>query len=134
MRTASAVLFCFLLTSCSDRLVGTRTVQKYETMIPSQQTISLTNIGTITFNKDYSGAKDVHYAVMGTQRDNTGGFKWSYTKSYVTIQADDSDFAKTWLIKDDSKSMQRWQSTNGRGQIQTMELVRWQQAATECTS
>ena len=110
--------------SCSKRLVGTWNVQKYETMVPGQQPVSLSNIGTITFNKDYTGSKNIHYSVFGTQRENTSDFTWSYTASYVSIKTDDSDFAKTWLIKDNNRNLQRWQSTDGHGKIQILELRR----------
>lgn len=119
-----ALLLCLLLSACSDRLVGTWKVQKYETVIPGEQTVSLANIGTMTFNKDFSGVKNVHYNVFGQQRDDSGAFVWSHTESYVTIKANDSNFSKTWLVKEDGKKKQRWQSTDGRGQIQTLELGR----------
>mgnify|MGYP006163342349 FL=1 len=44
-----AILF---LTSCSEKIVGTWNVQKFETIKPGEQNISLNNIGTITFNKN----------------------------------------------------------------------------------
>ena len=112
------------LASCSPRLVGTWTVQKYETMVPGQQGTSVSNVGTITFKKNYTGNKDIHYTVFGVQRDNTSSFTWSATKSYVTIHTTDSEFAKTWLLIKDDKNFQRWQATNGNNQIQTLELKR----------
>lgn len=123
----SGVLFaaCILfLTACSERLTGTWTVQRYEIVVPGQQTLSFTNIGTMTFKDDHTGTRSVHYSVLGQQRDDTSGFSWSYDNTYVTIQSNDSDFAKTWVIKDDNKNLQRWQSTNGRGQVQLLELKR----------
>jgi deferrochelatase/peroxidase EfeB len=120
----TVVLVCLFLSACSDRLTGTWKVQKYETVIPGEQTVTLSNIGTMTFNKDFSGVKDIHYNVFGEQRNDSGAFVWSHSDAYVTIKANDSNFSKTWLVKEDGKKMQRWQSTDGRGQIQTLELRR----------
>lgn len=118
------VICLLFLASCAPRIVGTWNVEKLDSMVPGQVGTTLTNIGTITFNKDMSGNKDIHYTVFGVPRDNTSAFTWSYTKAYLTIKTDDSLFAKTWLLVSDKKNTQRFQATNGNNEIQTMELKR----------
>lgn len=113
-----------LASACSPRIVGTWNVQKYETLIPGQQAISVNNVGTIEFNRNNTGNKDIRYNVIGIARENTGAFTWSYTKSYLTIKASDSEFAKIWLLVENKRNFQRLQATNGKNQIQTLELSR----------
>ncbi len=114
-----------LLSACAPPPpIGTWKVEKLETLSPGQQGATVTNVGTITFKKDNTGSKDLHYNSFGMQHDDTSTFSWSAGEKSVTIKGGDSDFTKTWLVQEDDKNHQRWQSTNGRGQVQTMELSR----------
>lgn len=117
------VLGMTIFTSCAPRLAGTWTVQRYETVTPGQQGVTLSNIGTMTFNRDGSGEKSLNYAVLGTTVNDQTPFKWTWSNdSYVTIESAGSDFAKTWIIITNKKKFQKWKSTDGANNIQTLEI------------
>lgn len=116
-----AVLF---LTSCSDKIVGTWNVQKFETIKPGQQNISLTNIGTITFNKNNTGEKNLYYNVLGVETKDDVPFKWNLNEPYITIESENSSIAKTWILIENNRKSQKWKSTDGSNEIQTLELTK----------
>ncbi len=122
--SAACVALLTILSACSPRIVGTWNVQKYETLTPGKQNTSVNNVGTIEFRKNNTGNRDIHYNVMGIARENTGAFTWTYTKTYLTIKSSDSEFAKIWLLVENKRNFQRLQATNGKNQIQTLELRR----------
>ena len=51
LKLSAFVIAMTLLTSCSHRMVGTWTVQRYETTTPGQQGVALSNIGTMQFTE-----------------------------------------------------------------------------------
>ncbi len=111
------------LTSCSHRLVGTWNVERYETITPGSEAIRLYNIGSMTFNSDLSGSKDLNYSVMGIQRNDQVPFTWIWREgAFVTISSEGSDFSKTWIIIENKRKSQIWKTTDGADIIQTMEL------------
>ncbi|MDO5608325.1 MAG: hypothetical protein Q4G08_07725 [Capnocytophaga sp.] len=113
----------FLLTSCSHRMVGTWTVQRYETTAPGEQAVSLSNIGTMTFKRNGSGEKNLNYSVLSIQRDDQQPFRWSWDNDqYITIEGKGSELAKTWIIMENKRKSQKWKSTDGGNRIQTLEL------------
>lgn len=112
------------LTSCSHRLVGTWTVQKYQTVTPGDQGTTLSNIGTMTFDKDRTGKKQLDYKVLGISRNDTAPFEWSATEKFVTIKGENSDLTKTWIYIEDKSKFQKWQSTDGSNNVQTLELIK----------
>lgn len=118
------VLSLFFLSSCSHRLVGTWTVKTYERTTPGEQGVSLSNIGTMTFESDNTGMKELDYTVLGIKKDDTAPFTWSATEKYVTIEGDDSDLTKTWIYMENDKKYQKWQSTDGANNVQTLELTK----------
>lgn len=118
------LLFSILLTSCSHRLVGTWTVQKYERITPGEQGTILSNIGTMTFKKDNTGEKQLDYTVLGIQQSDMAPFTWSATEKYVTISGEDSDLNKTWIYIENKGKFQKWKSTDGNNNVQTLELVK----------
>jgi len=112
------------LTSCSHRLVGTWTVQKYQTLTPGNQGTTLSNIGTMTFDKDRTGKKQLDYKVLGIQRNDVAPFEWSATEKFVTIKGEASDLTKTWIYIENKSKFQKWQSTDGSNNVQTLELIK----------
>jgi hypothetical protein len=40
----------------------------------------------------------------------------------VTINSDNSDFSKTWILIENSKKKQLWKATDGGNQVQILEL------------
>ncbi len=112
------------LTSCSDRLVGTWNVQKYETIKPGEQNITLNNIGTITFNKDNTGEKNLNYKVLGIETIDNVPFRWNLSEPYMTIESENSALSKTWILIENNRKSQKWKSTDGSNEIQTLELTK----------
>ncbi|WP_396153416.1 hypothetical protein [Flavobacterium sp.] len=116
-----AILF---LTSCSEKIVGTWNVQKFETIKPGEQNISLNNIGTITFNKNNTGEKSLYYNVLGVETKDDVPFKWNLNEPYITIESENSSIAKKWILIENNRKSQKWKSTDGSNEIQTLELTK----------
>lgn len=123
MKNLIIILGLATLSSCSShRLVGNWNVEKYETSTPGSQATSLSNIGTMTFKKNNTGEKNLNYQVLGIQRNDVLPFTWNATDNYVTISGNSSEFAKTWIILENKRKFQKWKSTDGTNQVQTLEL------------
>ena len=119
------VFATILFTSCAPRIVGTWNVQKFETVKAGEQGTSLGNIGTVQFNKNGTGIKNIHYTVLGVTNSDENPFTWKWTENkFVTIEGKGSEFTKTWIIMTNKKKFQKWKSTDGANQIQTIELKR----------
>jgi len=116
-----AVLF---LTSCSEKIVGTWNVQKFETTKLGEQNISLNNIGTITFNKNNTGEKSLYYNILGVETKDDVPFVWTLNEPYITIESENSSIAKTWIMIENKNKTQKWKSTDGSNEIQTLELTK----------
>lgn len=112
-----------LFSSCSQRITGTWTIQRYETVTPGQTASSSSNIGTMRFKRNGTGEKNINYQMYGMQRRDTEPFKWTITDGqYISIDSRQSDFSKTWIIIENKRKFQKWKSTDGRNNIQTLEL------------
>lgn len=119
------IVFCLLfLSSCSHKLVGTWNVDKYERVTPGEQGITLSNIGTMTFNKDNTGQKQLDYTVLGIEQSDSASFTWSTTDNYITIEGGDSEISKTWIYLENKSTLQKWKSTDGQNNVQTLLLVK----------
>lgn len=112
------------LVSCSPQIAGTWTVQKYQRVTPGEQGTTLSNIGTMTFNKDNTGTKQLDYTVLGIEQSDSAPFTWSTTENYITIEGDDSEIAKTWIYLETKNKFQKWKSTDGENNVQTLELTK----------
>lgn len=121
-------LIIFSLTtiaSCSHRLTGEWQVKRFESAKPGEPGTALSNIGTIKFNNNGTGVKNINYIVLGIQRDDKTPFKWVWADDkYVTIESEGSDFSKTWIIIENRKKSQKWKSTDGNNLVQTLELIK----------
>ncbi|MGB5274723.1 MAG: lipocalin family protein [Flavobacteriaceae bacterium] len=120
----STTIIAILVTSCSHRLVGTWTVQNYQTETPGNEGTSLSNIGTITFNKDRSGSKKLDFKILGIQKNDTVPFEWTATENFVTIKGENSALVKTWIYIENKSKSQKWQATDGANTVQTLEMVK----------
>ncbi|NHN26893.1 lipoprotein [Flavobacterium jejuense] len=114
----------FILSSCSPKIVGEWNVSKYQTTKPGIENISLNNIGTMTFKSNNEGEKNLDYTVLGITKKDNVPFTWKATEKYITIDSENSDFAKTWIILESKNSSQIWKSTNGENEVQTIELTK----------
>lgn len=108
--------------SCSHDVIGTWTVEKYETLSPGQESTSLNNIGTLTFNENGTGIKNLNYNVLGVSKNDTLPFSWIATENYITLDGQESELDKTWIIINSSSKMQSWNATDGKNQIQILDL------------
>ncbi len=121
--SAAVVIATAMLSSCAPRIVGTWNVQRYETVTPGQQSVSLSNIGTMKFKKNGEGEKKLEYSVLGVNRTDEMPFKWVQSDdSYIAIESPNSDFSKTWIILENKKKYQKWKSTDGSTNVQILEL------------
>lgn len=123
IKSTTAVAVTLLFASCSSSLTGTWSVLRFETTVPGQQGVTLSNIGTMTFNGNGSGEKNLNYNAFGILRDDNLPFSWSQnSKNYVTIESEGSNLSKTWIIIENKKKFQKWKSTDGSGSVQVLEL------------
>jgi hypothetical protein len=122
--TALFLITIPLLTSCSHRLVGTWNVDTYETSTQGAQSIKLNNIGTMTFRGNGRGESNLTYEVFQIQREDKLPFRWVASDMFVTLDGDkdQSEFNKTWIIVENRRRFQKWRSTDGQNQVQTLEL------------
>ncbi len=111
-----------LFFSCSPKLVGTWNVDQYERVTPGEQRTTLSNIGTMTFNVDQTGQKRLNYTVLGIRQSDSTPFTWSTTDNYITIEGADSEITKTWIYLENKNKQQKWKSTNGQNNVQTLIL------------
>lgn len=124
MKAITTIVLLSIIASCSPQIVGTWTVQKYERVTPGEQGTTLSNIGTMTFNKDKTGTKQLDYTVLGIEQSDSAPFTWSTTENYITIEGDDSEIAKTWIYLETKNDFQKWKSTDGENNVQTLELTK----------
>jgi hypothetical protein len=113
------------LASCSPKLTGTWTVQRYESAAPGQNGIAVSNIGTMTFKRNGSGEKMLNFQALGVRKDDRLPFTWKkHAPQYITIDGKGSDFSKTWIILENKRKFQKWTSTDGSNTVQVLELVK----------
>ncbi len=110
------------LSSCSHRLTGTWTIERFQDGAPEEQGYELSHIGTITFKKNGLGEKNLNYSVMGTPYIDQLPFNWSATDNSVTIQGERTALSKTWIITTNKRNFQQWKSTDGSNKVQVLEL------------
>lgn len=104
-------------------MVGTWTVQRFETTKPGQQGVLLSNIGTVIFNKNGSGEKKINFSALGVTTNDEQPFKWKWVDDkYVSIEGEGSEFSKTWIIITNKKKHQKWKLTDGTNTIQIIGL------------
>ncbi len=114
-----------LLTSCSHRLVGSWTIQRYESSTAGQQGAVFTNIGTMQFYKNGTGEKKVSYSILDNPYYDNNPFQWALgDDKIVTIVGNNSEFSKTWIMITNKRKYQKWKSTDGANKIQTLELIK----------
>ena len=114
----------FLLASCSPRLIGTWNVEKYQRTTPNEEGMTVSNIGSITFEKRGKGTKNLDYSLLGVSKKDVTPFEWQATEEFITIEGDDSELSKTWIFIENKGDYQKWQSTDGANTIQTLILTK----------
>lgn len=134
MRIISIILIATaftLLTACSaekklaKRLVGEWNIASYSEQFHATgaSDVTLTNIGTLTLNKNGTGDKSINFSIMSRTVTDTLNFRWNNTEDKVTLMGnEESMFVKTWLVMSSKKKEQIWRSTDNEGNSQRMEL------------
>lgn len=119
------VFMAFFFSSCAHKLVGTWQVEKYETISNAEQNqVTVNNIGTMTFQSNGKGKKDLKFSVMGVEQTDNAEFEWSATEKLVTIKSNNqnSEFSKAWILVSNKRGYQKWEATDGAGKAQFIEL------------
>ena len=127
MRIIHRILFMALslmFASCTPVIVGSWNVERYETNGFSSQSSVLNNIGTMSFNRNGYGQKQINYNIVGTAKKDTTDFTWKADKQYIELYSAGSAFSKIWILEKNKNKKQIWKSTDGAGQIQTLTLVK----------
>ena len=127
-RRFKLAILTVLLAGCSaerrlaNRLEGRWQVARYESVDNGDRSVQLTNIGTMDFNDNKTGSRDVSYNAFQTRFAVSPRFQWSNTDKYVTIRNASSDSAKAWIVLENRHGFQKWTSTDGATGIQVIEL------------
>jgi hypothetical protein len=108
--------------SCSPRIVGVWNVENFETVSQGNESMSAKNIGTITFHKDGTGIKNLSLTILGINKVDNTPFNWTLNDNLLTINGQESDFVKTWIIIENQRKYQKIKSTDGADQVQIVEL------------
>lgn len=120
---AFLVIFFVILTSCSKDPIGTWNIKTLESNNPGKQGVIITNLGSITFNQDNTGTKDLKYAIFNNQFNDIKNFKWTVKDNYITIESDSSILNRTWIIEENSSKYQKWKATDGDQSVYVIELT-----------
>lgn len=122
------LLLLFLFTACSKDIVHTWNIDKFEIIKQNGQKTGSDNIGTITFNKNGSGNKDISYTIFENEYTDKVPFKWEKNDGYILLKSsknvENSQLTKAWIIIEDKSKKQIWKSTDGKNSIQVLELSR----------
>ncbi len=123
---AAAIFLTLILSSCSNNLVDTWTIDKYEIIREDGKDSSHSNIGTITFEKDGKGHNN--YRIIEKNLDNKSSFEWTQDDNSVLIKplksSGESIFTKAWIKVEDHPKKKVWKSTNGEYEIEILVLSR----------
>ena len=113
-----------MLTSCSNKLVGTWIIQRYDIVIPEQKSVSFYNIGFMRFEEDGTGSNNIIYDISGVKIVDRMPFKWKATDNNITIISKGSEFCRKWRLLENKRRSQKWETTNDSNQVQTLELTK----------
>ena len=124
LQFAALMMVLMVFASCSQGITGTWKIVNYEERTTGKSTVSLANIGTMTFNKDGSGTKEISYSIMGIPMQDNLPFTWKQEGNTVTISGDESEFAKAWIVLEAKRKSQIWKSTDGTDEIHRLTLTK----------
>jgi hypothetical protein len=121
---ASVLLFsCSAEQKLKRRLTGDWNITSYQEQNVDGEDGTSADIGTITFNRNGTGKRNLSGISWRRNFSERGDFRWQNSASTVTIFDKSSIFAKSWIITVNKKKRQQWKSTD-RGNVQTVELKR----------
>lgn len=120
------IFFLVILTSCSDNLVHTWNIDKFEIIRENGKNSTYNNIGTITFNKNGTGNNNFH--IIENEFTDTASFKWEESDGYILLKPtkndEESRLFKAWIMTESKSKKQIWKTTNGKNDIHILVLSR----------
>ena len=102
------IISVLVLTSCSHRLADTWRVTHYEIQNSNFQTARVTNIGTMSFDNNNRGNKNLEFNFFNTQIRDVSPFSWDDSKTFIVIKSDNSDLSRTWKKVKNKSNYQKW--------------------------
>lgn len=117
-----AFFFVVLLASCSPQIVGTWNVEKYSTITKGEDGPSMSNIGTMTFQRNGRGVNDMSFNILGEGRKDSEKFTWKEGENHIRITNDDSDLERIWIFVESKRRSQKWMYVDRDNQIHVLEL------------
>ncbi len=116
--------FLFIISCTLERnIIGTWKIESYSEESGDGSNANAKNIGTINLEKNGTGSNDLSYRILGNERTEETDFTYNVTDENITIKTDgESDLAKSWIIIESKRNFQKWKSTDGKGNVQTLIL------------
>ncbi len=116
-------VFCLMLfASCSTQVVGTWNVEKYSTITTGEEGPSMSNVGTMTFERNGRGVSDMSFTILGESRKDSEKFTWKEGDSHIRIINDDSDLERIWIFVETKRNSQKWMYVDRDNQIHILKL------------
>ncbi len=122
IRLAAFLVILISMASCAPKITGTWKIISYEESTSGDRGATFSNIGAITFDKDGKGSKEISYSIMGISMEDNLPFTWIMEDSTITIEGEDSEFAKTWIVIESKRRSQVWKSTDGSDEVHRLKL------------
>jgi hypothetical protein len=105
------------------KIAGTWQIESYSETSDDGSNASAKNIGTIHLDKNGNGSNDLSYRVLGNEKSEKTEFTYEVNDENITIRTEDeSELAKSWIIIESKRKLQKWKSTDGKGNVQTLIL------------
>lgn len=108
----------------SKKLEGQWIIASYEEVNDGKTTMTMSNVGTMVFKKDYTGLREMSFSIMNKDQSVSEEFTWKNTTESISINSKDEEFPKTWLLKVNKKNYQEWVSTDSKGRVLKIKLER----------
>jgi hypothetical protein len=123
LRFTTIIVILAVFSSCSSKLTGTWKIASYEEGVVGEPSVTMTNIGSITFEKNGSGTKAFTFSLMGAAMEDNEPFTWKQAGISVLIEGGESELSKAWVISSKKKGSQTWHSTENN-KVQTLILIK----------
>lgn len=130
LKQTTTILIILLLFSCSAqrqlsrRVTGEWQIVSYKEHNINESNVSMTNIGTINFGDNGEGTRSLNFSILGQKYMEGEKFKWTNTENVITIQSQEQEHPKSWIVTESSSKNQKWKSTDGQGNVQIMKLTK----------
>lgn len=116
-----AAVLMTALGSCSSQIVGKWEISKYSTITADEDSPSMTNAGTMTFEREGKGINDISFSILGSGRDEAQNFTWKMGENHIRITNEDGT-ERVWIIVESKRSSQKWKFVDQDNNIHVLEL------------